>query len=135
MERKVLRCRCCGLNQFQTRSGYCRRCSQPYIEPKLLPRPVQPTMNRDDWLLAHAPDRCELSAAAGLVVGLLQDAHNLSQARLAEQMGVCRQYIYKLLHHEMLVTASTAARLAEVFGITLAGFVMMVEIVAAGEKA
>lgn len=86
MIRPVVRCLSCKLNQFQTKSGYCRRCGDylppvstlPTIQENDAPRSIKTAIGKA--LLNERTSRNlsigQLSKNSGLYIGVISRAEN-----------------------------------------------------------
>ena len=122
--REVVRCshRRCGLNQFMTTSGTCRRCGKP-LHPEPPDASATQTDTPADLEAAAAFEQRDIARDVALTITRLRTAAGLSQRELADRLGLPRTYISKLENQKALPTLMSMYRLADAFGIPVAKMV------------
>lgn len=116
--RPVWRCPKCGLNQFVTVSGKCRRCG--FDPPAWVPEPKP------------EPEPAPVVAPVSLGRRFAQIRVRLgfSQRQLAAKMNVPRTYISKIENEVSSPTITSLEKAAEAMGINPAAFVESDELIA-----
>ena len=102
----------CGMNQFRTADGLCRKCHQPLppSDEELLPP-------RES--LAEQPDRGKPIDVDPLIIGMpravkkLREVRHLSQRQLATQLATQRTWVSKVENGVTFPTAKSLERLAD----------------------
>lgn len=125
--RPVVRCIHCGLVQFTTVKGRCRRCRKHYCNPEPPPKSVQTVssnLGRERW--------SSLGDALCALVRVLRIAYGWRQEDLAAKIGAPRQYVCKVECHLVFPggqgnMSRAVSRYAQAFGVTPGGFVLMLE--------
>ena len=122
--RDVIRCHACGLMQFITRTGDCRRCRRGLF-PKMVPQ---------DAMVADLPVSDDATESVGnganeiIVKNLgrrireLRELHGLTRTQLRARTGVSRTYLSRVESGEMTPKLTTIEKLAEAFGIGMSHF-------------
>ena len=85
MPREVVRCEGCSLNQFMTKTGYCRKCRHPLDLAAATP-----------WPPPEPKAKQHRSFSFGVQVRRARKQRGLSQAQLAQELGWHRTYIQKV---------------------------------------
>jgi transcriptional regulator with XRE-family HTH domain len=112
MQRVIIRCEHCSLNQFMTASALCRRCHKGLV-PEEKPEPPSPPA---PLVLVPAP---ATDFKIGAAVRDLRDARNLSQRQLATRMGVPRSYVSKIENDRVTPQLESLDRLAKVLEVNI----------------
>lgn len=122
--RDVIRCHACGLMQFITRTGDCRRCRRGLV-PKMVPQAA---------MVAEVPASDDATESVGngtngiIVKNLgkrireLRELHGFTRTQLRARTGVSRTYLSRVESGEMTPKLSTIEKLAEAFGIGMSHF-------------
>src|SRR5262249_15235840 len=109
MEREVLSCHACGLVQYRTRTGKCRRCVRT-LPPKLAlpalnaePEPTQPLQNTSARTIRRlqrrsSQDWVNLKAVrnVGRKIQQFREAQGLTQNELQDKSNVSRSYLSRI---------------------------------------
>ena len=103
-------CSCCGLCQFRTLNGSCRRCRRPLSAPLAGAPPISVLTDTD------------VITAIGSLTRSLRKGRKLSQFRLAKAVGSTRSNISKIERGLVVPTIPTVARLASALGIDIVEF-------------
>jgi transcriptional regulator with XRE-family HTH domain len=130
---RVIRCLYCGLNQFHTQSGACRRCLRAYVEA--LPDPVVMLPAEEaapEAIKPRKPHTKKIVPMLGEALRRARAMRNLSQEGLARKLQkvragragyertVPRSYITKLETYIKNPKLETVRDLAEALNITVA---------------
>lgn len=105
--RDVVRCEC-GLTQFVTKDGKCRKgsCRLPYIAPLVeAPSPVR-DLSPIPW------SGCEVAGVLPFVLRVLRLAAGMSQRDFARKLGLPRTYISKIENLKATPTLGGLERLS-----------------------
>ncbi len=113
----IIRCAPCGLVQFQTKSGFCRRCDQPLIQVQIEEsgRPFGQDEVKPEQLITGTISRSkdhshksrnEYSAALRRAVARqtreCRQRLGFSQALLARKLGIPRSYLSRVENEYLL---------------------------------
>ena len=128
--REVVRCRNsrCLLNQFMTASGNCRKCREALKEPKPIIEPPVVEINQRPLSTGRKFD-------VGMAIWVLRHGLNLSSKKLAEQVGITRQYVSKIENDKLLPETKMVIRFAEAFEIPAAALIEIAHHVRNGRAA
>ena len=113
MDREVIRCKTCGLVQYRTRTGNCRRC-------------VRALPQRMEYLIPEAPppEQAEPEAAAskfanqetveniGQRIRQLRESRGMTQSQLQARSKVSRSYLSRSLAGAVSTACSRRSDLA-----------------------
>jgi transcriptional regulator with XRE-family HTH domain len=105
LDREVIRCRACGLVQYRTREGNCRRCR------RLLPH--------------YARQLCEKWPNGVVVENIgqrlrqLRESRRLTQRQLQTASGVSKGSLSRIENGQMTPNLGTLGKLAKAFGVAL----------------
>lgn len=122
-ERKVIRCSHCKLNQFETKSGFCRKCSWP-LPGMEKEEEVREPVKIEVWRPPVKPEipvqwgKRELEpclAHIKTVIRLVRSMQGMSQRDLAQKILVPRTYISKIENGKAIPTISSFKRFALAF--------------------
>lgn len=124
VEREVIRCQVCGLVQYRTRTGNCRRCL------RLLPAPVKfviPTPSPQDLpgderqLFENWPNR-ETVENIGQRIRQLRESRGMTQSQLQARSRVSRSYLSRIESGQMTPSLGTLEKIAEALGVGMNRF-------------
>lgn len=117
-ERKVIRCSHCKLNQFETKSGFCRKCAWP-LQVEEEREPVKIEVYRPKPRVAnHFESGRDVEASLlrlRTVIRLVRMTQELSQKDLAKKILVPRTYVSKIENGKAIPTLSSLKRFALAF--------------------
>lgn len=102
--RNVMRCRECRLNQYETRSGQCRRCGVSLVEPSA-PEPEIPAT---------------MAQMIGKKIATYRRKRHLKQSELAKLAGLGRNTLNRAETGTIAPTVNTLTRIALALGIDVA---------------
>lgn len=123
-EREVVRCQSCGLVQFRTKTGNCRRCVRPLPPPvEEIMAPVVPRELPGDerQLFENWPNR-ETVENIGMRIRQLREARGMTQSQLQARSGVSRSYLSRIESGQMTPSLGTLEKIAESLGVGLNRF-------------
>src|ERR1700737_914182 len=123
-DRDVIRCITCGMVQFRTRSGNCRRCLHlltPKVEFFIPPPEPQELPGDDRQLFEKWPNR-EILANIGERIRQLRESRGITQSQLQARSCVSRSYLSRLESSQVTPSLGTLEKLSEALGIGLKRF-------------
>jgi transcriptional regulator with XRE-family HTH domain len=123
-EREVIRCQACGLVQFRTKTGNCRRCLRPLpppIEEMVAPVIPQDLPGDERQLFENWPNR-ETVENIGVRIRQLREARGMTQSQLQARSGVSRSYLSRIESGQMTPSLGTLEKIAESLGVGLNRF-------------
>lgn len=122
-DRDVLRCQLCGLVQFRTRTGYCRRCLRllPMVHAVALPPPQVPPPP-EQAAQARAWPNTQIVERIGNRVRQLREWRSMTQSQLQSRSRVSRSYLSRIESGQMTPSLGTLEKIAEALGIGLNRF-------------
>ena len=123
-EREVIRCQSCGLVQYRTKTGNCRRCLRalpPPIEAIVPPTVPQELPGDERQLFENWPNR-ETVENIGVRIRQLREARGMTQSQLQARSGVSRSYLSRIESGQMTPSLGTLEKIAESLGVGLNRF-------------
>jgi len=124
MDREVIRCQVCGLVQYRTRTGNCRRCLR-LLPPKVtfvIPTPSPQDLPGDDrQLFENWPNR-ETVENIGQRIRQLRESRGMTQSQLQARSRVSRSYLSRIESGQMTPSLGTLEKIAEALGVGLNRF-------------
>src|SRR5258708_649226 len=124
LDREVIRCRTCGLVQYSTRAGNCRRCVRP-LTPKiecLIPPPEPRELPGDDRQLFEKWPNRETVENIGQRIRQLRESRGLKQSQLQARSRVSRSYLCRIESGQMTPSLGTLEKISEALGVGLNRF-------------
>ena len=121
LDREVIRCERCGLVQFRTRSGFCRRCLQtlPIIRMEL----PQPEAHRDGENSTSLVSNNNLTVKnIGQRILQLRESRGMTQSQLQARSRVSRSYLSRIESGQMTPSLGTLEKIGEALGVGLNRF-------------
>ena len=123
-DRDVIRCITCGMVQYRTRSGNCRRCLH-LLTPKmdfLIPPPEPQELPGDDRQLFEKWPNRETVENIGQRIRQLRESRGMTQSQLQARSLVSRSYLSRIESGQMTPSLGTLEKLSEALGIGLNRF-------------
>lgn len=123
-DRDVVRCKVCGLVQYRTRTGNCRRCLRllpPPVEFMLPPPTSQELPGDDRQLFENWPNR-DTVENIGLRIRNLRESRGMTQSQLQARSRVSRSYLSRIESGQMTPSLGTLEKIAEALGVGLNRF-------------
>src|SRR6202142_786705 len=124
MDREVIRCQVCGLVQYRTRTGNCRRCLR-LLPPKVtfvIPTPSPQDLPGDDrQLFENWPNR-DTVENIGQRIRQLRESRGMTQSQLQARSRVSRSYLSRIESGQMTPSLGTLEKIAEALGVGLNRF-------------
>jgi len=123
-DREVIRCKSCGLVQYRTRAGNCRRCVR-MLPPKvefLIPPPVPQDLPGDDRQLFEKWPNRETVENIGQRIRQLRESRAMTQSQLQARSRVSRSYLSRIESSQMTPSLGTLEKISEALGVGLNRF-------------
>jgi transcriptional regulator with XRE-family HTH domain len=124
LDRDVVRCKVCGLVQYRTRAGNCRRCVRllpPKVEFLVPPPPPQELPGDDRQLFETWPNR-ETVENIGQRIRQLRESRGMTQSQLQARSRVSRSYLSRIESGQMTPSLGTLEKISEALGVGLNRF-------------
>jgi transcriptional regulator with XRE-family HTH domain len=124
LDREVVRCKVCGLVQYRTRQGNCRRCVR-LLPPKvefLIPPPVQQDLPGDDRQLFEKWPNRDTVENIGQRIRQLRESRAMTQSQLQARSRVSRSYLSRIESGQMTPSLGTLEKISEALGVGLNRF-------------
>jgi transcriptional regulator with XRE-family HTH domain len=123
-DREVIRCKLCGLVQYRTRAGNCRRCLR-LLPPKvefLIPPPAPQELPGDDRQLFEKWPNRETVENIGQRIRQLRESRGMTQSQLQARSRVSRSYLSRIESGQMTPSLGTLEKISEALGVGLNRF-------------
>ena len=123
-DREVIRCKVCGLVQYRTRAGNCRRCVR-LLPPKvefLIPPPASQELPGDDRQLFEKWPNRETVENIGQRIRQLRESRGMTQSQLQARSRVSRSYLSRIESGQMTPSLGTLEKISEALGVGLNRF-------------
>jgi transcriptional regulator with XRE-family HTH domain len=123
-DRDVIRCITCGMVQFRTRTGNCRRCLRllpPKVEFLIPPPEPQEGPDDDRQLFEKWPNR-EMVEKIGQRIRQLRESRGMTQSQLQARSRVSRSYLSRIESAKMTPSLGTLEKLSEALDVGLNRF-------------
>ena len=123
-DRDVIRCKTCGLVQYRTRTGNCRRCLR-LLPPKvefLIPPPEPQELPGDDRQLFEKWPNRETVENIGQRIRQLRESRGMTQSQLQARSRVSRSYLSRIESGQMTPSLGTLEKISEALGVGLNRF-------------
>jgi transcriptional regulator with XRE-family HTH domain len=124
MDREVIRCKVCGLVQYRTRAGNCRRCIRllpPKVEFLIPPSAPQELPGEERQLFEKWPNR-ETVENIGQRIRQLRESRSMTQSQLQARSRVSRSYLSRIESGQMTPSLGTLEKISEALGVGLNRF-------------
>src|ERR1700677_5123001 len=124
LDREVIRCKTCGLVQYRTRMGNCRRCLR-LLPPKvefLIPPPEPQELPGDDRQLFEKWPNRETVENIGQRIRQLRESRGMTQSQLQARSRVSRSYLSRIESGQMTPSLGTLEKISEALGVGLNRF-------------
>jgi transcriptional regulator with XRE-family HTH domain len=123
-ERDVVRCKVCGLVQYRTRTGGCRRCLRTLPPPMevLLPPPAAQDLPGDDRQLFDQWQNQDTVTNIGQRIRQLRESRGMTQSQLQARSRVSRSYLSRIESGQMTPSLGTLEKISEALGVGLSRF-------------
>ena len=123
-DRDVIRCVTCGMVQYRTRNGNCRRCLH-LLTPKvafLIPPPAAQELLGDDRQPFEKWPNRETVENMGQRIRQLRESRAMTQSQLQVRSRVSRSYLSRIENGQMTPSLGTLEKISEAFGVGLIRF-------------
>src|SRR5271154_5021291 len=123
-DREVIRCQVCGLVQYRTRTGNCRRCLR-LLPPKVtfvIPTPSPTDLPGDDRQLFEKWPNRDTVENIGQRIRQLRESRGMTQSQLQARSRVSRSYLSRIESGQMTPSLGTLEKISEALGIGLNRF-------------
>src|ERR1700732_3714640 len=124
LDREVIRCQVCGLVQYRTRTGDCRRCLRLF-PPKgtfVIPTPSPQDLPGDDRQLFESWPNRDTVENIGQRIRQLRESRGMTQSQLQTCSRVSRSYLSRIESGQMTPSVGTLEKISEPLGIGLKRF-------------
>ncbi len=123
MDREVIRCKTCGLVQYRTRTGNCRRCVRalPQRLEFLIPPPAPP----EEVATEPTPEKLvnqETVENIGQRIRQLRESRAMTQSQLQSRSKVSRSYLSRIESGQMTPSLGTLEKISEALNVGLNRF-------------
>jgi transcriptional regulator with XRE-family HTH domain len=123
-DRDVIRCTTCGMVQYRTRNGNCRRCLH-LLAPKiefLIPTPNVRELPIDDRQPFEKWPNNEMVENIGQRIRQLRESRGMTQTQLNAHSRVSRSYLCRIESGQMTPSLGTLEKISEALGVGLNRF-------------
>jgi len=124
IDREVIRCKVCGLVQYRTRVGNCRRCIRA-LPPKLdflLQATAPQDLPGDDRQLLEAWPNRDTVENIGQRIRQLRESRSMTQSQLQARSRVSRSYLSRIESGQMTPSLGTLEKISEALGVGMSRF-------------
>jgi transcriptional regulator with XRE-family HTH domain len=123
MDREVIRCKTCGLVQYRTRTGNCRRCVRalPQRLEFLIP-PAAPAEETGAEASSEKFANRETVENIGQRIRQLRESRSMTQSQLQSRSKVSRSYLSRIESGQMTPSLGTLEKISEALNVGLNRF-------------
>src|SRR5271165_6415819 len=123
MDREVIRCKTCGLVQYRTRTGNCRRCVRalPQRMEYLIPQEAPQEQEAAEVLTPKFPNQ-ETVENIGQRIRQLRESRTMTQSQLQARSKVSRSYLSRIESGQMTPSLGTLEKISEALNVGLNRF-------------
>jgi transcriptional regulator with XRE-family HTH domain len=124
LDREVICCKTCGLVQYRTRAGNCRRCLR-LLPPKvefLIPNPQPQRLPNDKWQLLEKWPNHKTVENIGQRIWQLRRSRGLTQKQLHARTGVSLSWLSRIESGQMTPSVVTLEKICGALGVGLNRF-------------
>src|ERR1700752_2452674 len=125
MDREVIRCKTCGLVQYRTRTGNCRRCVRalPQRMEYLIPEEVPQEQAAPEVATAKFANQ-ETVENIGQRIRQLRESRAMTQSQLQSRSKVSRSYLSRIESGQMTPSLGTLEKISEALNVGLNRFLI-----------
>ena len=123
MDREVIRCKTCGLVQYRTRTGNCRRCVRAL--PQRLEFMIPPAAPAEEAAAEQSMERFinqETVENIGQRIRQLRESRSMTQSQLQSRSKVSRSYLSRIESGQMTPSLGTLEKISEALNVGLNRF-------------
>jgi len=123
MDREVIRCKTCGLVQYRTRTGNCRRCVRAL--PQRLEFLIPPPEPAEEAAAEPASEKLvnqQTVENIGQRIRQLRESRSMTQSQLQSRSKVSRSYLSRIESGQMTPSLGTLEKISEALNIGLNRF-------------
>jgi transcriptional regulator with XRE-family HTH domain len=123
MDREVIRCKTCGLVQYRTRTGNCRRCVRalPQRLEFLIPPPAPPEETTAEPTSEKFANQ-QTVENIGQRIRQLRESRAMTQSQLQSRSKVSRSYLSRIESGQMTPSLGTLEKISEALNVGLNRF-------------
>src|SRR3989454_9631378 len=123
LDREVIRCKTCGLVQYRTRTGNCRRCVRalPQRLEFLIPPPAPPEEAAAEPTAEKFVNQ-ETVENIGQRIRQLRESRSMTQSQLQARSKVSRSYLSRIESGQMTPSLGTLEKISEALNVGLNRF-------------
>jgi transcriptional regulator with XRE-family HTH domain/ribosomal protein L37E len=123
MDREVIRCKTCGLVQYRTRTGNCRRCVRalPQRLEFLIP-PAPPEEVQGEEAVTDKFANQKTVENIGQRIRQLRESRSMTQSQLQSRSKVSRSYLSRIESGQMTPSLGTLEKISEALNVGLNRF-------------
>jgi len=123
MDREVIRCKTCGLVQYRTRTGNCRRCVRalPQRLEFLIPQAPAPEEQAGE-IAADKLANQKTVENIGQRIRQLRESRGMTQSQLQSKSKVSRSYLSRIESGQMTPSLGTLEKISEALNVGLNRF-------------
>ncbi len=124
MDREVIRCKTCGLVQYRTRTGNCRRCVRalPQRMDFLIPEEAAQEEQATPEAVATKFPNQETVENIGQRIRQLRESRTMTQSQLQARSKVSRSYLSRIESGQMTPSLGTLEKISEALNVGLNRF-------------
>jgi transcriptional regulator with XRE-family HTH domain/ribosomal protein L37E len=124
IDREVIRCKTCGLVQYRTRTGNCRRCvhALPQRMEYLIPEEAMQEEQVPAEALASKFANQETVENIGQRIRQLRESRTMTQSQLQARSKVSRSYLSRIESGQMTPSLGTLEKISEALNVGLNRF-------------
>ena len=123
MDREVIRCKTCGLVQYRTRTGNCRRCVRAL--PQRLEFMIPPPAPAEETSAEPASEKLvnqQTVENIGQRIRQLRESRSMTQSQLQSRSKVSRSYLSRIESGQMTPSLGTLEKISEALNVGLNRF-------------
>ncbi|PYT93722.1 MAG: hypothetical protein DMG36_08415 [Acidobacteria bacterium] len=123
MDREVIRCKTCGLVQYRTRTGNCRRCVRAL--PQRLEFLIPPPPPAEEVAAEPASEKFvnqQTVENIGQRIRQLRESRSMTQSQLQSRSKVSRSYLSRIESGQMTPSLGTLEKISEALNVGLNRF-------------
>ena len=123
MDREVIRCKTCGLVQYRTRTGNCRRCVRalPQRLEFMIPPPAPPEEAAVETAAEKQVNQ-QTVENIGQRIRQLRESRSMTQSQLQSRSKVSRSYLSRIESGQMTPSLGTLEKISEALNVGLNRF-------------